>query len=95
LFLLAGDNSVRLWKIDGTQKEKLKGHTSTVNIVRFSPDAQRIASASEDGTIKLWSLEGKELQNIKSPGVLDLAFSRDSKTLSVASRGLYPENMEN
>ena len=54
--------------------------------MRFSPDGQMIASASEDGTIKLWSLEGKQLQSINSPGVLDLAFSQDNKTLSVASR---------
>jgi WD40 repeat protein len=40
----------------GLIEQTLKGHTTGVNSVSFSPDGQRIVSTSGDG-IKVWSLE--------------------------------------
>ena len=34
----------------------LKGHTGWVYSVRFSPDGTRIASGSDDNTIRLWDV---------------------------------------
>ena len=46
----------------GTKERNLiEGHTDKVNDVSFSPDGKTIASVSNDGTIRLWSLEGKPL----------------------------------
>jgi len=36
----------------------LQGHTDAVQTVAISPDGKAIASASDDGTVKLWQLEG-------------------------------------
>ena len=36
----------------------LSGHTSEVNFVAFSPDGSHIASASDDGTIRIWPVNG-------------------------------------
>lgn len=43
----------------------LQGHTDTVQSVAVSPDGKTIASASDDGTVKLWELEGDNTSPIK------------------------------
>ncbi|VXD20512.1 WD-40 repeat protein [Planktothrix serta PCC 8927] len=48
--------------ISGIQeRNRLEGHTGTILGVNFSPDGQKIATASSDRTLKIWSLEGKLL----------------------------------
>ncbi|MGD1806253.1 CHAT domain-containing protein, partial [Dapis sp. BLCC M126] len=46
------DNTVKLWKTDGTLVETLSGHNGYVMGVVFSPDGELIASGSSDNTVK-------------------------------------------
>jgi WD40 repeat protein len=58
----------------------LKGHSSRVNSVAFSPDGTRILTGSDDDTAKLWDPStGRELITLKghSEGVASAAFSLD------------------
>ena len=48
------DSTVKVWDGPGTEIKVLRGHTSWVQAVTFSPDDKWIASASLDGTVKIW-----------------------------------------
>jgi chromatin assembly factor 1 subunit B len=59
-----GDGNIRLWRVyssnEPTQSPKveylctLTRHTGAVNVVRFSPVEEILATAGDDGTVLLW-----------------------------------------
>ncbi|WP_414585769.1 WD40 repeat domain-containing protein, partial [Scytonema sp. PCC 10023] len=81
------DNTVKLWRADGTFITTLNGHSFPVWHVAFSPDGKTIASASSDKTVKLWRADGTFITTLKghSDLVRHVAFSPDGKTIASAS----------
>ena len=54
-----GNHTVKLWNLADGSVLTLGNHTDTVNSIAFSPDGQRLISASDDYTFKLWDVQGK------------------------------------
>jgi WD40 repeat protein len=66
-----------------------RGHLARVTCLAFSPDGRRLASGSEDLTVKVWETSGgQELLTLPGPGyfVTEVAFSPDGNRLAAADR---------
>ncbi len=82
----AGGTEPRTWRLSDA-------HTNSVNALSFSPDGKTLASASRDGTVKLWDLTTGRAQSTLDahPSVWTsvVAYSPDGKTIASGSEA-YP-----
>jgi WD40 repeat protein/serine/threonine protein kinase len=90
-----GDRSVRIWdgspwregKKFGDDVVTLRGHADSVNTVAFRPRSAEIATASTDGTIKIWSTQTwRELRSLRTgfENNSALAFNPTGELLAVS-----------
>jgi len=68
-------------------KARLKGHTEWVYSLSFNKDGTRLASGSEDGTVRIWDTAKGEIIRVLEDGrlVSCVAYSPDGKTVASAA----------
>jgi WD40 repeat protein len=83
------DNDVGIWDSStGKRIANLVGHNDIVFYSTFSPDNQRVVTASRDGTARVWdAASGKALLKLESgsSAVMHAEFSPDGKSIVTAS----------
>ncbi len=86
---MASGVSVRVWKADSMQESwRFVGHTDVVRDVAFTPNGQRLLSAAEDRSVRVWDLRmRREVFRLgHRGGVASLAVTPDGKKAVTAAR---------
>jgi WD40 repeat protein len=83
------DPSIYVWDIEREKPiHRLEGHRDYIDSIALSSDEKLLASASRDGTLRLWNLAtGKETKQFGDVGgsTSTLAMSPDGRTLAASS----------
>jgi WD40 repeat protein len=87
-WLASASDELSLWDVPSGQLKKTLPQSSWVTAVAFSRDAGRVATGHDDGTIRVWNVDGEdlvcELAGHRLP-ISALAFSPDGSQIASAA----------
>ena len=91
-YLLASsgeDGTIKLWSVSkksSTQLQNIQGDETRIKQLTFSPDGNNLATASENGIVKLWRTADGSLLNYypTKAEINDLSYSPDGQFLATA-----------
>jgi len=82
-----------LWNLQSNEiGQRFGGNEQPVTSIAFSPDSKTLASGDNDGSVRLWNLEGTPIGRAfqsytnQRGAVSSIAFDRDGTTMIVAKK---------
>lgn len=90
--IAAGEDSVvRSWGVaDGLLECELTGHAGEINDLAVAPDGDILATASDDGTARIWNLKSRQCMNVLNghdrQRVTTVSFAPGDSTLVTGGR---------
>ncbi len=84
------DDTIRIWDVSAWRRrgQSLRGHEDRVRSVSFSTNGTKLASGSDDGTIRLWDVESGHCLGISpriSSWIISMSFACSGKRIVSAS----------
>ncbi|PZU93010.1 MAG: hypothetical protein DCE90_17160 [Pseudanabaena sp.] len=89
LVSVGGDRAIKIWKFNGEPVKSIYNeHSLTINSVAYRSDSSLFATASSDGTVKLWNREGDWIHTLNghANAVYQVCFSPDGNLIATASQ---------
>jgi len=82
-------DQIRVWNAtNGRELASMKGHTEFIWGLAWAPDGKVVASASQDGSVRLWSMEDyKQIKQLQTGWAFCVAWLPDGKKLVTGNRG--------
>ncbi len=82
------DATVRRWNLDNAQAVQQFNHSGAVTAIAVSPDAQRLAAASDNHAARLWNVNGQQLAELRGDVRLRTALLRRQQQQNAANARL-------
>jgi len=76
-----------IFDLTGNELAILRGHTSLIWSIQFSPNSEYVLTTSDDGTARLWNMKGIEMMILKGHNsqIFSANFSPDGKKVLTTS----------
>ncbi|MEM9219912.1 MAG: PDZ domain-containing protein [Cyanobacteria bacterium P01_F01_bin.150] len=88
------ESLVKLWSSDGELIAEMAGHVGPVWDVNFNRNGDRLITSGEDGTVRIWDLDGQELKTFLATSItsketsgfgISFAWEEDAKAIAIVS----------
>jgi WD40 repeat protein/beta-lactamase regulating signal transducer with metallopeptidase domain len=80
-----------VWNVASGERfgRSLQGHTDAPSLLRFLPGDERLATASDDGTVHLWDINSSKLQRVIAHEPDAKGYTRMIRGMAVSNDGRY------
>jgi WD40 repeat protein len=85
-FMTAGDNTIKIWDLEGNEISRMPGHTTTIYSAEVDPTGKYLVSGAINKVFKFWDIKtGELLYNMKGHNDVAMAVTFNHDGTQIAS----------